>query len=198
MHGDGEAMNTNTLEQTILWRRLDVPGHDACGLWVSDNGWCLAGTAMFLFEEQPCHLRYEVDCDSAWRTRAASVSGWLGRTPVQLTLETVPGERWTLNGAEQGEEVAGLVDVDLGFTPATNLIQLRRLALDVGHEVEAPVVYLHFPELTLGRLEHRYHRVALDKYDYQAPAFDYAAILQVSELGFVTQYPGLWALEALQ
>jgi hypothetical protein len=117
---------------------------------------------------------------------------------VKLALEVVPGERWTLNGDEQGEEVAGLVDIDLGFTPATNLIQLRRLSLDISHEAEAPVAYLHFPELTLGRLEQRYRRVALDKYDYQAPGFGYTAILQVSELGFVTQYPGLWALEALQ
>jgi hypothetical protein len=89
------------------------------------------------------------------------------------------------------------VDVDLGFTPSTNLIQLRRLSLDIGQEVEAPVAYLHFPALTFGRLEHRYRRVALDKYDYQAPSFGYAAILQVSDLGFVTHYPGLWELEAL-
>jgi hypothetical protein len=117
---------------------------------------------------------------------------------VQLTLEAAPGERWLLNEDDQGEGVAGLIDIDLGFTPSTNLIQLRRLSLDIGHEAEAPVAYLHFPEFTLGRLEHRYRRVAHDKYDYQAPAFGYTAILQVSELGFVTQYPGLWMLEALQ
>jgi uncharacterized protein len=191
-------MNTPTLEQVILWHRLDSPGHDACGLWGSDNGWHLAGTAMFRASEQPCHLRYEVHCDSSWRTRSASVIGWLGKTMVQLALEAIPGARWTVNGDEQGEEVAGLIDVDLGFTPATNLIQLRRLSLSVGQAAEAPVAYLQFPELTLGRLGHRYHRVARDQYDYRAPAFDYAAILQVSDLGFVTQYPGLWALEALQ
>jgi hypothetical protein len=158
----------------------------------------LVGTATFRFEKQPCHLSYEVDCEPSWRTRSVSVSGWLGKTPVRLAVEAVPGEPWTLNGDEQENDVAGLMDVDLGFTPATNLIQLRRLALGVGQEAEAPVAYLQFPELTLGRLEHRYRRVAHDKYDYQAPAFDYAAILHVSDQGFVTQYPGLWALEALQ
>jgi len=191
-------MSTNTLLQTILWRRLDVPGHDACGLWVSDNGWRLAGTAVFHAEEQPSHLSYEVYCDSSWRTRSASVIGWLGRTPVKVALEVLPGEHWTLNGEEQGKDVTGLMDVDLGFTPSTNLVQLQRLSLDVGKEVEAPVTYLHFPELTLGRLDHRYRRIALDQYDYHAPSFGYTAILQVSDLGFVTQYPGLWALEALQ
>lgn len=192
------SLDTHTLLQSILWRRLDVPGHDTCGLWTSDTGWRLTGTAMFRAEEQPCHLNYEVHCDPSWRTRSASVLGWFGRTPVKLTLEVLPGERWTLNGQKQGEEVEGLIDIDLGFTPSTNLIQLRRLSLAVGEEGEAPVAYLHFPEFTLGRLEHRYRRVALDKYDYQAPRFDYAAVLQVSGMGFVTDYPGLWALEALQ
>src|SRR5689334_16157833 len=191
-------MNTHTLIQTILWRRLDSPGHDACGLWSSDYGWQLVGTAVFRAEEQPCHLSYEVHCDASWSTRLASVTGWLGKTPVNITLEVISDERWMLNGHEQGEELRGLIDVDLGFTPSTNLIQLRRLSLNVGDEAEAPVAYFHFPELTLGRLEHRYRRIALDQYDYQAPTFGYSATLQVSGLGFVTQYPGLWALEALQ
>jgi hypothetical protein len=189
-------MNTDTLEQTILWRRLDAPGHDACGLSSSSEGWRLAGTAVFSCEGQPCRLCYEVDCDASWHTRSAKVAGWVGRTALRLDIEAMRGGRWGFNGTEQAE-LTGLVDVDLGFTPATNLIQLRRLSLGVGHATDAPTVYLNFPELTLGRLEHRYHRVALDRYDYQAPRFDYTGILRVSAAGFVTHYPGLWELEAL-
>ncbi len=185
------------LEQTILWRRIDSPGHDACGLWVLNGGWRLAGTAVFRLEERACHLRYEVDCDLSWRTRYATVTGWIGRKSVDLAIVALPGEGWTFNGVKK-RAVAGLVDVDLGFTPATNLIQLRRLALEVGQEAEAPAVYLHFPELKVGRLDHWYRRVAADRYDYKAPVFDYAAVLQVSDAGFVTHYPELWELEALQ
>ena len=189
-------MSTNILEQTILWRRLDSPGHDACGLSSSSEGWRLAGTAVFSCEGQPCRLCYEVDCDTSWHTRSAKVAGWVGRTVVKLDIEAGPGERWDFNGTEQ-TELTGLVDVDLGFTPSTNLIQLRRLSLSVGQATDAPTVYLNFPELTLGRLEHRYQRAAPDRYDYQAPTFDYAGVLQVSAAGFVTLYPGLWELEAL-
>lgn len=188
----------NTILQSVLWRRLDVPGHDACALWHVDDGWRLAGTAMFRTEEgRPCHLSYVVHCDSSWRTRSASVSGWLGQTLVQIALEVLPGERWTLNGEVQGEETLGLMDIDLGFTPATNLVQFQRLSLSVGDKIEAPVMYLHFPELTLGRLDHCYRRIAFDKYDYQAPRFGYAAILRVSDMGFVTDYPGLWTVEEI-
>jgi hypothetical protein len=185
------------LEQLILWRRMDVPGHDACGLWGTESGWCLAGTAIFALEGQPCHLAYEVDCDTTWRTRSAKVTGYIGRHVLGLSIVARPGERWELNGTDQ-PEAAGCIDVDLNFTPATNLIAIRRLALGVGHESHAPAAWLCFPELKLERLEQRYHRLTLDMYDYQAPSVGYAAFLLVSDIGFVTQYPGLWELEALR
>ena len=190
-------MQMGELEQTILWRRIDTPGHDACALSASADGWRLAGTAVFSSEGEPCRLCYVVDCDASWLTRSAKVTGWVGRAAVNLAVEAVSGGRWLFNGAEQAG-LDGLVDVDLGFTPSTNLIQLRRLNLRVGHGADAPTVYLNFPELTLGRLEHRYHRIAPGRYDYQAPTFGYAGVLEVTEAGFVTEYPGLWKLEALQ
>jgi len=186
------------LEQSILWRKLDSPGHDACGVWACDNGWHLAGAAVFCSEGQPCKLEYKIDCDLNWHTRSASVMGWFGTSPVKLEISATPAGFWIMNGEDQSKEVAGLVDVDLGFTPATNLIHLRRIALEIGQEIEAPVAYLNFPAFTMGRLQQFYRRTALDKYDYRAPAFDYAAVLQVSDFGFVTDYPGLWKLEALK
>jgi hypothetical protein len=184
-------------EQLILWRRTDVCGHDSCGLWGTESGWSLAGTAIFALEGQPCHLAYEVDCDTTWRTRSAKVTGYIGRHALELRIVAMPGERWELNGTDQ-PEAAGCIDVDLNFTPATNLIAIRRLALGVGHESDAPAAWLRFPECTLEGLEQRYHRVTFDTYDYQVPRVNYTALLQVSDLGFVTQYPGLWELEALQ
>ncbi len=199
-------MNARALEQTILWRRMDLPGHDACGLWALDSGWRLTGTAVFCLDAQPCHLSYEVDCDTSWYTRSATVTGWIGRDAVKLVIVAVPGERWSLNGAEQ-TRVAGCIDVDLGFPPATNLIQLRRLALGVGDKADAPAAYLRldnsdapeawfrFPELALERLEQQYRRVELNRYEYQSQSVGYAALLDVTDIGFVTRYPGLWGLE---
>jgi hypothetical protein len=118
----------------------------------------------------------------------------MGRHAFELAIAAMPGKRWKLNGTNQ-PEAAGCLDVDLSFTPATNLIAIRRLALDMGQASEAPAAWLRFPERTLVRLEQRYHRVALDTYDYHAPSVGYAASLQVSDSGFVTYYPGLWERE---
>src|SRR3712207_72806 len=178
-------MHTHMVEQTILWRRVDTPGHDACALTSSADGWRLAGTAVFSSDGQPCRLSYEVDCGPSWLARSARVTGWVGRAALAFEFEAVSGGRWRFNGEEQAG-LAGLVDVDLGFTPSTNLIQLRRLDLGVGEGADAPTVYLNFPELTPGRLEHHYHRLAPDRYDYRAPVFGYAGILRVTDAGFVT------------
>jgi hypothetical protein len=123
--------------------------------------------------------------------------GYIGGYAVDLTIVAMPGKRWQLNGVDQ-PEVAGCIDVDLNFTPATNLIAIRRLTLGVGHASDAPAAWLRFPECTLERLEQRYHRLTHDTYDYQAPRVGYSAALQVSTLGFVMQYPELWTLEALR
>jgi uncharacterized protein len=185
------------IEQTILWRRLDSPGHDACALSTVGDRWRLSGTALFALEEQPCLLNYVVECDQSWQTLSAGIGGWIGRTSVSHYIGRDADGRWSFNGIVQ-PDMDGLVDLDLGFTPATNLIQFRRLSMAIGESVDAPVAWLSFPEMTFDRLEHRYHRVAHDRYEYEAPAFDYSGVLEVSDAGFVTRYPELWEMEAIE
>lgn len=83
-------------------------------------------------------------------------------------------------------------DVDLGFTPATNLIVLRRLRLRVGEQAEAPAAYLAFPSLRFGVLPQHYERLSRTEYPYASPTHGYRAMLRVSSLGAVLDYPGLF------
>jgi uncharacterized protein len=179
---------------TALWRRLDVPGHDACRLDEVEDGWRLHGTAVFAVDGAPARLSYHVDCDLAWHARAASVEGWVGAEPIAITIVHTTEGRWLLDGAP----VSGLddcVDVDFGFTPATNLLQLRRTAIAVGDAANVPVAWLDVPANTLERLEQRYHRLSSTTYDYESPRFSYHAVLETTPDGFARRYPGLWELE---
>jgi hypothetical protein len=45
--------------QSILWRKLDQPGHDSARLWFQDPYWHLAGTAIFVEDRRPCRLDYQ-------------------------------------------------------------------------------------------------------------------------------------------
>lgn len=176
---------------TICWRRLDQEGHDSCRLHSHAGGWSLEGIAIFLQEARPACLRYAVECDEQWQTHKASVSGWLGDETLSLRIIRTASGEWLLNGVAQDIR-EGLIDLDLGFTPATNTIALRRLRLGIGHEEAAPAAYLAFPELRLDLLEQRYKRIDGRRYAYEALRFSYDATLEVSEEGFVRYYPGLW------
>lgn len=181
---------------SILWRRLDLEGHDACLLAETEGGRSLKGQALFVQDGKPCSLAYEVDCDAGWRTRSARVDGFLGVEALHYEIERLADGQWTLNGARQAD-VAGLVDVDLGFTPASNLLAIRRLDLGVGNATPAPAAYLAFPELRLMRLDQTYRRLDAVRYAYAAPVFGYDAVLGVSASGFVLDYPGLWTSVAV-
>jgi uncharacterized protein len=148
-------------------------------------------------DAHPCQLAYDVECDAGWCTRFASVRGWMGHRDIDVVIASRPGHAWELNGAEQ-PDVAGCIDLDLSFTPATNLFAIRRLALNVGDSADAPAAWLRFPELQLERLPQRYERLTQEEYGYSAISAGYAQTLRVSPAGFVTRYPGLWEMAALE
>ncbi len=64
--------------RSMLWRRLDLPGHEFCRLSFQDSNWHLAGTAVFAHNQQPCHLNYLVICNSEWKTLSGRVGGFVG------------------------------------------------------------------------------------------------------------------------
>ena len=176
---------------TIRWRRLDDWGHDSCRLRRLDSGWELAGTAFFLEDGAPARLIYRVACDPRWRTRGGRVRGTVGARPVQYRIERSPAGGWRLGGRIV-PGLCGCVDLDLGFTPATNLLPIRRLDLPRGGAADAPAAWLDVRDGTLVRLPQRYVRRTATAYRYEAPTVGYAADLAVSDAGFVTRYPGLW------
>jgi hypothetical protein len=83
-------------------------------------------------------------------------------------------------------------DLDFGFTPATNLPPLRRLALEVGQAAAAPAAWLDVAAEMLTLLPQRYGRRTEALYWYESPSVAYAVLLEVTPEGFVRRYPGLW------
>src|SRR5690606_5431759 len=101
---------------------------------------------------------------------------------------------WSLNG-EPCPSVAGCIDIDLGFTPATNLLPIRRLALAVGQQAEVRAAWLPFPALALEPLPQLYRRQAEHTYHYESNGGSFVRTLEVDDVGLVVRYPGLWEKE---
>jgi hypothetical protein len=178
---------------TAIWTRLDTPGHDAAILTRTDEGYSLRGTAVFLHEQGPACVGYAVDLDAAWMTISGEVHGFRAGGEFHHVIRR---ERngWRLNG----DPVLGLehlVDLDYGFTPATNLQQLRRIVIASGQSAEVPVAWFDIDSMTLTKLPQRYERRGEAYYWYLAPSIGYEGLLELAPNGFVRSYPNLWRME---
>jgi uncharacterized protein len=140
-------------------------------------------------------LDYLVLCDADWQTRSASVSGWVGDETISIDISVNEARRWRLNGVEV-PAVEGCLDIDLSFSPSTNLLPIRRLRLNVGDEVAATAAWLRFPDFRLEPLAQSYRRISGAGYSYESGSREFVAQLSVNEVGFVTSYPNLWVVEA--
>jgi hypothetical protein len=175
---------------SALWRRLDMPGHDACRLERYAAGWRLRGGAAFLHEGEAAGLGYIIECDSAWNSIGGRVTGFIGDREIAWAV-TRQGDCWRLNGAA----VPGLEhlrDLDLSFSPSTNFLQLRRARLAIGESAELPAAWLELESGTLRELPQRYERRDETSYGYESPRTGYAGLLEMLPNGLVRRYPGLW------
>jgi hypothetical protein len=123
------------------------------------------------------------------------VAGWVGNEAIEIELAVDAARRWRLNGTEC-PVIEGCIDLDLGFSPSTNLLPIRRLALAIGEEAEAQAAWLGFPSFTLEPLEQCYYRIDVATYRYESAGGRFITELQVNAAGFVTHYPNFWQIEA--
>jgi hypothetical protein len=161
----------------------------------SIDGWHLSGVALLAESERPCRVEYDIDCDAHWLTRRCSLRGYIGAAPVTLDLARGPTGEWTVGG-RPAVNLTGCDDIDLGFSPATNLLPIRRLGLAVGARAAVRAAWVRFPELTTEVLEQVYTRLTQEQYLYESAGGSFRRELVVDEVGFVLDYPDLWHAEA--
>ncbi|MEW9834767.1 putative glycolipid-binding domain-containing protein [Mesorhizobium marinum] len=181
-----------TLSRTALWQNLHTPGHDTALIAPALSGWHLTGMATFLGEQGPAAVNYTVEIDDAWQARRGSVRGIAGGRRFFHQMERTT-DGWMLDGKWQGQ--SELVDLDFGFTPATNFQQLKRAGLAVGERAGFSVAWFDIGKDALVDLPQIYERRDETHYWYQSPTSGYEAMLELDESGFVRVYPELWELE---
>ena len=184
-----------TQSTSILWRRLDQAGHEAARLVETASGYALDGSAVFAEAGAPCRLNYRIVCDANWRTGSANVHGWIGTRGVALDITADAQRRWFVNGIECADAL-GCEDLDLSFSPLTNLLPIRRLRLKVGARAAVRAAWLRFPECRIEPLDQLYERAGDLAYRYESGGGSFVTVLQVNPAGFITHYPDLWTCES--
>jgi hypothetical protein len=114
---------------------------------------------------------------------------------VSLDVQRSPAAIWSIDDIEM-PALEGCDDIDLGFSPSTNLLPIRRLDLSVGSQSIVRAAWIRFPELTAEVLTQTYAHVSADRYVYESAGGAFRRELQVDGFGCVIDYPGLWRAEA--
>ena len=179
----------------MRWRRLDVPGREEACFEQTRAGWRMSGKVEVLESGVATLISYKIECDPQWRTLSALVQGTAASRPFHFEF-TVEHGQWTKDG-EAVPQVAGALDIDLGFTPATNTLPIRRLSLAVGESAPVISAWLRFPELRFESLTQTYSRESEQVYRYvaQVDGAPVVATLDIDAYGRVLRYEGLWEAE---
>jgi hypothetical protein len=175
---------------------LDVPGREEALLERAVDGWCLTGELDVEEGGSLAQLHYVIECDVHFVTRTARIEGEVDNRSVRWAIAADPARRWTESGI-QLPTLSGATDIDLGFTPATNLLPIRRLDLAIGEHASVRSAWLRFPELRLEPLEQTYAREAERVFRYRAlvDGASFTARLDTDEFGRVLRYENLWEVE---
>jgi uncharacterized protein len=197
------------LPKALFWRRLEDPGCEHA--LVDDAAGLHARGTMAASAPVPFVCRYELYTDDAWATARfeVTVEGAGFRRVVRLERAA---SRWRVTASEQGDldavltaaghARAGLpgaedpgrldaaLDVDLGYSPLTNTLPVRRLApleAGVAHPIE--VAWVLLPGLEVVPSTQTYTSLGPDRVRFTSGSF--TADIALDADGYVTRYPGL-------
>ena len=179
------------LQRYVFWRNLQTDGSEYCSLFQVAQGWMLKGTAISLTSERvPILAEYEIVADESWQTRSVAVRTLSGAESKTLRLITELPGHWQAHG-KAVPQYNGCIDVDLGISPSTNTLPIRRLNLAIGQSEDVTAAWVRFPDLALEPLPQRYTRLNEDRYQYES-ASGFQTELTVDENGLVVVYDKGW------
>ena len=177
----------------LLWQRQPEAGpgpQPGLEHLLVGQGWA-SSTVIGVAGHQPFTLRYrlEVGAESFLVAGMLRVSG-----QASLTLTRTSAGRWQGNNGEELRDLSGCTDLDLGVTPYTKTLALRRLKLRPGQSGELLAALIEVPTLTRRVVRQRYTRLGPHTYRYENLSGGYSADLTVDDELFVRDDPGQFTL----
>lgn len=199
------------LPRTLFWDRLNTTGSEHAVF--DERGGLYARGTMLAADPVPYTARYSLQADEHWTSCRLEVTvegaGWLR----SVRLERAAGD-WHVSAGEQGDLDAALLaagrsrtelpgseeperlhealDVDLGGSPLTNTLPIRRLGLlgqPAGTSGTITAAWVLVPSLVVIPSRQTYTVMGAGHIRYASGTF--TADLSVDDDGYVLHYPGL-------
>jgi uncharacterized protein len=190
-----ELMPFDPPPATACWQhRVARSGFEVAYFQARRDGWHIDGTTTLVEDTATWVVTYSIRLDAAWATRSARITARTTSGPGETVLESDGEGRWRVDG-HHAPHLEGCLDVDLESSAMTNALPVHRLGLAVGDRADAPAAYVRALDLSVGRLEQTYARIADEalhqRYRYHAPAFNFTCSLVYDGCGLVLDYPGI-------
>jgi uncharacterized protein len=170
----------------VAWRRSDdIETDEHCTLTVRDSGLSMVGTVLGAEAGAPVRIEYRVLADAAGFTTATHVRDLRGFETRTLTLDRDAKGNWSVDG-KTVRSLKGCTDVDLGCSPSTNTLPIRRLRLAPGKSATIKAAWVRFPDLVVVKSAQTYTR--LDEFTWRYASGSYESELTVDDDGLVAVY----------
>jgi len=192
-----------------VWRGLDAWRAEAASV-------APLGTRLFAngnqlgVEPRPYRLVYDLRTGEDYVAEELRVKAWSEGWDREITVVRTPEGRWRIEMVERGdgapawheprpEALAGALDCDLGFSPLTNLMPVRRHRLHAGPgAADLLMAWVSVPGLTVHASPQRYEHVravmgggAVVRYLDRGAHDGFTADLVLDSHGLAETYPGL-------
>jgi hypothetical protein len=176
----------------VLWRSPLFNSMEHFQYRGTDQTHTMEGTVVLAREATPATIHYTLSVGPTWELIDATIR-CTTTEDVTIAIASEKGE-WWIDG-QQRVDLSGCTDLDLGWTPATNTLPIRRTRLAEGEEATIDAVWVTFPELAVVRAEQTYMRQSASVWRYSSG--DFAAELHMGPFDIVADYgPGFWATQA--
>ncbi len=202
------SAGSRSTQRLQLWERVDGWGAEVANVELLDEGVVASGTQIGV-DPLAYRLDYELEARGRFVTRSLRVAaigeGW--RRSVALARDAEEG--WRCEVSEEGDvdlprpggDVDGLdeaLDCDLGLSPLTNLMPIRRHGLhERPGEVDLLCAWVSSPDLALHAYPQRYEHLGRDRRGATVRFLDrglfpgFESELELDREGFVRVYPQL-------
>lgn len=148
-----------------LWRRLDLDGLVFVLLELDADGVRAEGCEICRTGDERWAARFDIKLDVRWRHRHTTVQVLDDAGTRRLELATDDSGSWSRDGTRD-PALDACTDVDLAGNPFTNAFVTRRVAPDVGAEVEVRAAFVETPALSVRPLDQRYQRLTANRWAY--------------------------------
>jgi uncharacterized protein len=175
-----------------IWQGIDEWRAEAARVDLGPRGLGATGTQIGA-DPSPYRLDYELEVGSGWITNRLSVRVTSAAGERGLLLEHDARGGWRLDG-EPAPALVGALDCDLGLSPLTNLMPVRRHALHERDGVaEILVAWVSVPDLSLHASRQRYEHVrpGVVRFTDLGLHEGFTAELELDADGLVLLYPEL-------